>query len=259
MDGNNVVPSAHVKWTRDAKNYKAIGLDMWGTVARIVRESDFWTEADVAGVVEPLLLVKSELGLTNPAVLLDQEQINAILIHYWCTAYGKGDIKAFLEKLSEWLKIFGIECTVTPGAVDRLEEITGQERKDFHLYSDVPAALKALKAQGNTLVLMPNQSQFNSDKFFKTKGFGQYIDRAFWSYELGLEKPDPRYFRTVLKELGIKPEEFLFVDDQPANLLAARSLGINVVRIERESRIFSKKLSATVKDIPVIRTLTELV
>ncbi len=63
----------------------------------------------------------------------------------------------------------------------------------------------------------------------------------------------------MLSKLGIKPEEFLFVDDQPANLIAARKLGIRVVRIEREGKVLSKKLASTVADIQVIKEVADLV
>lgn len=258
MDDSSVAPSAYGKPTRGAKQCKAIGLDMWWTLAKIVRESEFWNKADVKGVVEPLLLLKPELGLSNPAYARIQGQIDNLLIHFWCTAYVSGDEKVFLERLAERLKLLGIDCKVTPAAVKKLKQITAQERKDFHVFSDVPATLKALKSQGYTLALMPNQSQFNSEKYLNTK-MGQHIDRVFWSYELGLAKPDPRYFEAVLNELGIEPEEFLFVDDQPANLIAARSLGIQVVRIEREGKVPDQKLIAMMGDIPVIKNLSELV
>lgn len=258
MDDSNVAPSAYGMQTTGAKKHAAIGLDMWWTLAKIVRESEFWSKADVRGVVEPLLLLKPELGLSIPALASKQEQIDAWLIYFWCTAYVKGDEKAFLEKLAQSLQFLEVDCKVTPVAIKKLKQITTQERKDFHVFPDVPGALEALKEQGYTLALMPNQSQFNSEKYLGSV-MGQDIDKVYWSYELGLAKPDPRYFQAVLKDLGIGPEEFLFVDDQPANLLAARALGIDVVRIEREGRVLKPELLAMVADIPVIRTLSELV
>lgn len=258
MDDMKVAPSAYGEQARGANSIKAIGLDMWWTLAKIARENEFWNKADVKGVVEPLLLVKSELGLANSAPLLTQEQIDALLIQFWCTAHVNGDEQAFLERLVQRLQLLGIQCKVTPAAVEKLKQITIQERTDFHVFPDVPPALEALKAQGYTLALMPNQSQFNSEEYLNSR-MGQDIDKVFWSYKLNLAKPDPRYFQVVLKDLGIKPEEFLFVDDQPANLLAARNLGINVVRIQRKGRVLKPALLTMVADIPVIKTLSELV
>jgi epoxide hydrolase-like predicted phosphatase len=255
MDDSKVAPSAHAERIRGVK---AIGLDMWWTLAKIVRESDFWAEAVFKGVVEPLLLVKSELGLSNPKLNRVQKQIDNLLVYLWCTTYANGDEKVFLDKLALRLRLFDIECTVTPAAVKKLKEITAQERKDFHVFPDVPPALKALKEKGYTLALLPNQSQFNSEKYLRSK-MGQHIDKVFWSYKLHLAKPDPRYFQAVLDELGIAPEEFLFIDDQPANLIAARAMGIQVVRIEREGMVPDQDLISKLGDVPVIKSLSELV
>lgn len=258
MDTIKVVPSAFAKQQEDA-TIKAVGLDFWWTLAKIVRDSQFWTKAAVGGVIEPLLLIKSEMGLTNPALKLDQELVDAQLVHHWCTTHVHGDMKDYLEEVAEKLRAAGFRCKVTPAAVKKLKEITTQERKDFHVFPDVPEALQALKAQGLTLALLPNQSQFNSEKYLRSKMFGQYIDRVFWSYEMGLAKPDPRYFEQVLSELGIQPEEFLFVDDQPVNLLAARALGIKVVRIQREGKVLKSSMKSAMEGIPVIKDLSELV
>ncbi len=258
MDRNNDVPLAFGAQGEDAKPIKAIGFDFWWTLARIVRDGQFWTNAAVGGVVEPLLLIKSEMGLAD-SVMLNHKFIDAKLVHHWCTTHVQGSMKEYLQQLADELHASGIECHVTPAAIERLKEITDQERKDFHIFPDVPETLKTLKEQGYLLAVMPNASEFESVMYRRSKMFSQYIDHAFWSYELGLAKPDPRYFEAVLSKLGIKPEEFLFVDDQPANLIAARKLGIRVVRIEREGKVLSNEIASTVADIPVIKNVAELV
>ena len=49
---------------------------------------------------------------------------------------------------------------------------------------------------------------------------------AFFSYDLGLWKPDPEIYTTVLSELNLQPHEVLFLDDNVANVDSARKLGI---------------------------------
>lgn len=46
------------------------------------------------------------------------------------------------------------------------------------------------------------------------------------SARVGLRKPDPRIFRLALDLLRLPPEAVLFVDDKPANVQAARELGM---------------------------------
>ena len=53
----------------------------------------------------------------------------------------------------------------------------------------------------------------------------------FLSYQMGLVKPDAAMFRTVLDQLGEPPETVLYFDDHPANVAAARELGIQAVPV----------------------------
>ncbi|MEU9289761.1 HAD family phosphatase [Streptomyces sp. NPDC048275] len=57
-------------------------------------------------------------------------------------------------------------------------------------------------------------------------GFGQLL----FSYRLGHRKPDPAAFDAASKRLGASPDEVLFIDDSPANIEAARTLGWTALR-----------------------------
>ena len=52
------------------------------------------------------------------------------------------------------------------------------------------------------------------------------FEHIFLSYKMHLAKPNPEIFRTALREAGIRPEETLFIDDAPANCMAAETAGI---------------------------------
>jgi putative hydrolase of the HAD superfamily len=60
----------------------------------------------------------------------------------------------------------------------------------------------------------------------ETLGYQRLFDHEFYSCELGVHKPDPNYFTTLLDSLRAKPDEILFVDDNEANVAAAVSVGI---------------------------------
>jgi FMN phosphatase YigB (HAD superfamily) len=49
--------------------------------------------------------------------------------------------------------------------------------------------------------------------------------RAF-SHEIGVAKPDPRFFVCAMERIGIAPDRVLFIDDRRENIEAARALGI---------------------------------
>lgn len=47
------------------------------------------------------------------------------------------------------------------------------------------------------------------------------------SSEEGILKPDPEIYRRAIARFGVDPAATLFVDDKPANVAAARELGLN--------------------------------
>lgn len=46
------------------------------------------------------------------------------------------------------------------------------------------------------------------------------------SHEIGLRKPDPKFFQAALEKSGCLPQEVFFVDDMEVHVQSARSVGI---------------------------------
>jgi putative hydrolase of the HAD superfamily len=57
------------------------------------------------------------------------------------------------------------------------------------------------------------------------------MDHVFTSYELGLRKPDPQIYTTVLQRLPVAPGEILFLDDRPDNVASARETGMQAEEV----------------------------
>ena len=57
-------------------------------------------------------------------------------------------------------------------------------------------------------------------------GLKDYFDGVFSTCNIGHDKKEPEFFHHVLKELGLEPQEILFLDDSQSNIDNARSLGI---------------------------------
>lgn len=116
-------------------------------------------------------------------------------------------------------------------------ELTFDECKHAWLgyRKDVPQRnldlLKELRAKGYRLILLSNTNPFMMDWAlsceFDGKGssLNDYFDALYLSYRLGIMKPAPDFFRQVLDNENILPEETLFVDDGPRNVEAAGKLG----------------------------------
>jgi len=58
------------------------------------------------------------------------------------------------------------------------------------------------------------------------------FDDIVLSYKTGFAKPNPLIYQLSLKNLGVKPAEAVFVDDQEAFCEGARAVGMQAIRYE---------------------------
>ena len=83
------------------------------------------------------------------------------------------------------------------------------------------------------LVLVSNINHEHEQIIKKQMGpfqYGQFLkcfNGIYYSHHAGKRKPEPAFFKQVLKEQKAKPAEVFFVDDTEENILAAEKLGIN--------------------------------
>lgn len=88
--------------------------------------------------------------------------------------------------------------------------------------------IRELRAQGNRIGLLSNESTQLSDRL-RALDLYDLFDRVLISAEIGVMKPDPTAFRVALRELGVGPDEALFIDDALPNVRAAQQLGLHAI------------------------------
>jgi putative hydrolase of the HAD superfamily len=86
--------------------------------------------------------------------------------------------------------------------------------------------LRALREAGLRCYLATNQAEHRGVHMRDELGYGGLFDGAFYSYEMGVAKPDPAYFDFILDALQVSPDRLLFLDDRLDNVEAARSVGM---------------------------------
>ena len=84
------------------------------------------------------------------------------------------------------------------------------------------------------LFLLTNTDSIHIDRFEHNVGvsffsdFYQCFEKVFYSYEMGMRKPDPAIFSAIINKYDLSPKRTLFVDDKKVNTDAAASLGLHV-------------------------------
>jgi len=86
--------------------------------------------------------------------------------------------------------------------------------------------LAELRAAGIPLYALSNWSAETFPIARPRYPFLDWFDGIVISGEVGAAKPDPRIYQALVERHGLDPASLAFVDDVPANVAAAESLGI---------------------------------
>ena len=90
--------------------------------------------------------------------------------------------------------------------------------------------LEELKKRGIKVGLIPNTFSDERDLIRSSKLFPLF-DATRISYEEGVLKPDPSMYSSIMEELGVTPEECLYVGDGGSKeLFAARDIGMKALQ-----------------------------
>jgi len=142
---------------------------------------------------------------------------------YWADrhAYDEGTLTGF----AFWQKIAGDAGLDLKQS--ELEELNLWDARMWTTQNDAMLAWQLeLRQRGILTAILSNLGDTVHANIEREFAWLSRFNVLVWSYELRVAKPDPAIYRHVLKELGVRPEEALFVDDKQVNIDAARALGM---------------------------------
>lgn len=99
----------------------------------------------------------------------------------------------------------------------------------YEVNQDVVDYVKKVRSQGIKTCICTNNFPTRINAVDKKFSFLSDFDVQVFSYEVGAVKPDPKIFQTLIDRSGVLPEEIFYADDKEANVVAAKSLGINAI------------------------------
>lgn len=117
--------------------------------------------------------------------------------------------------------------------------------EDYVIFPEIIDLVKEIKSQGILVVVLSNTIPPHAE-FNREKGGYDYFDKVFLSYEIGVRKPDIRAYKIVLREMNLKANECIYIDDLEENLIPAGELGMQTilaVNTNQVVRAVKKKLS----------------
>ena len=88
-----------------------------------------------------------------------------------------------------------------------------------------------------------NTNQIHYDQFipqFEREiggNFENLFKTPYYSHKMGQRKPDPASFQFILDKEGLKAGETIFIDDNEPNIIAAASIGLQVLYLQPGMRV----------------------
>ena len=158
------------------------------------------------------------LGMDNFDRLFSQAAQTDLFMDLEVGAIGEEDFRNGLRQLTNlqvddatldatWNEIL---CDYPPHRIQLLREI----RSNYRLY---------LLSNTNIIHYRHYQALFR-DQFGAE--FNDLFDDTFWSFRIGLRKPDPGPYLHILRKHHLDPKQTLFIDDSVQNIVAAEKLDI---------------------------------
>lgn len=135
-------------------------------------------------------------------------------------------------------------------------ELTDQEIDDAwnSLLIGVPPGihdvlLKVKQKYRTFLLSNNNETHYNYILDYLKKEFGMddnsgLFEKAYYSQQMFLRKPNVEIFEQVIKENGLDPEETLFIDDSPQHIEGAKLAGLHTLLMTRHPRELEQVLIA---------------
>lgn len=145
--------------------------------------------------------------------------------------------------------LLGIQKHIPNTSIDEILAAWNAVLLDFPLYR---LEFLQLLSQKYKLYLLSNTDSIHIEHFEQRDGatffgdFYQCFEQVYFSYEIGMRKPDAETYLSILKRHELSPKRTLFVDDKKENTDAAKALGIHVwnLQVGQEDVIdlFNKKI-----------------
>jgi haloacid dehalogenase superfamily, subfamily IA, variant 3 with third motif having DD or ED/haloacid dehalogenase superfamily, subfamily IA, variant 1 with third motif having Dx(3-4)D or Dx(3-4)E len=96
------------------------------------------------------------------------------------------------------------------------------------------------------------------ENVFRQANLREYFSSFIISSIKGVTKPNELMFKYALEELGVKPEEAIFIDDNPKNCDGASRLGIKTLLLNREKLLLIRNKVIIRSKHKTIRNLNDL-
>ena len=151
------------------------------------------------------------------------------------------DLASFLRKIKPQAR--------TQFPLQGYENATAQEVASTTPYPETLAVLEELRNRGLLLGMISNAGTAYKKPFFAL-GLDQYFDQVIFSCDVGLQKPDERIYKHLLRSAGVAPPHALMVGDKlDRDVYPPKAIGMQAVLLDRNNQSSYSPKIATLEGI----------
>jgi len=145
------------------------------------------------------------------------------------------NLKYELGAISEEDFLLGFQKKIPNASIDEISKAWNAILLDFPLYR---LEFLQMLSKKYRLFLLSNTDAIHIDTFEQKTGpsfysdFYQCFEKVYFSFEIGMRKPNPEVYNFVLDQNGLQAKQTLFIDDKKENTDAALALGLHVWNLQ---------------------------
>lgn len=142
-----------------------------------------------------------------------------------------------LVEVHDYFKQVFLQAGLAAEKAGRAEQLALEENQVRGLwgfsYPWVTETLAALAGRGYRLAVISN-ADGRAEAFLEQQGQRKYLEHVFDSHLLGVAKPDQRIFEIALSEMGLQPEQAIYIGDlYYVDVWGANRAGMGAVHLDR--------------------------
>jgi HAD superfamily hydrolase (TIGR01549 family) len=146
-----------------------------------------------------------------------------------------------------------------PVALERMETF---HRENGHLirpFENVAQYLDGLRGRGVQLAVWTGRDRESGTWLLRELALQPYFDTVVFGDDLPTHKPDPEGLREIMRRLGVRPDETLFVGDADVDVLGGAACGVDTVLIHHAREIEAQVRAKSWQNVATPREALELV
>jgi len=164
-------------------------------------------------------------GFEELAPLLTEKTTHATIQKRWIHSEAIGRFESGKITADTFAQDFVTEWQLPLTAAEFLHHFSAWSRG---LYPGAARLLQLLKAN-HRLACLSNSNEIHGPS--QRQWLDGLVDSFFFSYEMGLVKPDSAIFDRTIRSLGVPASRIAYFDDTPVNVEAATEAGMRAFHV----------------------------